>query len=173
MLDARSVMRTARGDEDNIAPHGDEDGPEHATLYAIAILLSCSEEELLQFFGFFGEVLDVYIPTEHKGRRFGFVAFALVAAAAHARSTAHHRAFYGAFLDVQWASCPIRRRPPNGFARSRAQHGIAGSRAKNKHGVASALISENTNNDKRFYPISNSPMSLPAAVPRCVQRLST
>ena len=62
MLDARTAMRTARGDEDNIASHGDEDGPEHATFCAIAIPLSCSEEEHLQLFGFFREVLDVYIP---------------------------------------------------------------------------------------------------------------
>ena len=96
MLAARTAMRTAPGDEDKTVSHGDEDGPEHATLCALAIPLSCSEEELMLFFAFFGDVLNVYIPelhTEHKGRRFGFVTFALVAAAAHARSNAQHRAF--------------------------------------------------------------------------------
>ena len=175
VLAARLAIRTAPGDEDKTVSHGDEDGPEHATLCV------CNPVFLLRGGALccsliFVEVLDVYIPelpTEHKGRRFGFVTFALVAAAAHARSNAQHRAFSGAFLNVLWGTGPIRRRPPNGFARSRAQYGIAGSKAKNKNGVASALFSENTNNDKWSYPILNSPVSLPAAMPRCVQRRCT
>ena len=52
VLAARTAMRTAPGDEDKTVSHGDGDGPEHATLCALAIPLSCSEEEFMFVFVF-------------------------------------------------------------------------------------------------------------------------
>eukprot|EP00730_Choanoeca_flexa_P002142 TRINITY_DN10930_c0_g1_i5.p2 TRINITY_DN10930_c0_g1~~TRINITY_DN10930_c0_g1_i5.p2 ORF type:complete len:196 (+),score=33.12 TRINITY_DN10930_c0_g1_i5:44-589(+) len=98
--------------DDAPPPRRDEGGEEHK-LYIGNMDFSTRREDIEGEFGRFGDVRDVYIPTDRysgKPRGFGFVTFVDRRAAEDAIAELHDREFMGRRIQVNFA----RPRPPKG-----------------------------------------------------------